>query len=286
MSLAICLAGGGVKGSAHIGVLKALEEEKIEYDYISGTSSGSIVASLSAMGYSSDEIYGLFKKYCKKIKYIDFWYVWKLIVGAFFTRKIIVDGLNSGNTIEKIVNEAAKEKGIYNINQIKRNLLIPSVELSNGKLNMFSSMNKRAGYSDKITYINDINIGKAVRASCSYPGVFSPCKYNGKQLIDGGIRENIPWKEAKANGADKVFCIKFQNEKDVKLRNNIIDILSSSMDIMCHELSNYELEGADYVLNLKTKNVSLLDTSKIDELYELGYKEGKKYVKEVLKGIK
>ena len=62
MSLAVCLAGGGVKGAAHIGVLKAIEEENLEYDYITGTSSGSIVASLNAMGYNSDEIYKLFKK--------------------------------------------------------------------------------------------------------------------------------------------------------------------------------------------------------------------------------
>ena len=59
MSLAVCLAGGGVKGAAHIGVLKAIEEENLEYDYITGTSSGSIVASLNAMGYNSDEIYKL-----------------------------------------------------------------------------------------------------------------------------------------------------------------------------------------------------------------------------------
>ena len=67
MSLAVCLAGGGVKGAAHIGVLKAIEEENLEYDYITGTSSGSIVASLNAMGYNSDEIYKLFKKYSKKM---------------------------------------------------------------------------------------------------------------------------------------------------------------------------------------------------------------------------
>ena len=67
MKLAMCLAGGGVKGAAHIGVLRALEEANIKYDYITGTSSGSIVASLNAMGYNSDEIYQLFKKYCKKI---------------------------------------------------------------------------------------------------------------------------------------------------------------------------------------------------------------------------
>ena len=278
MSLAVCLAGGGVKGAAHIGVLKAIEEEKLEYDYITGTSSGSIVASLNAMGYNSDEIYKLFKKYSKKIKCVDFKNVMKFLIGVITKQTIIIDGLNSGETIEKVVCEAAREKGICNISQIKKNLIIPSVDLNSGGLYIFSNIEKRKNFSDDIKYINNINIGKAVRASCSYPGVFSPCKYNYAQLIDGGIRENLPWKTAKMNGADKVFCIKFENQKEEKCNKNIIDIVSRSINILCHELSNYEMEGADYLLTIKTDNISLLDYSKIDELYELGYKEGKKFL--------
>ena len=65
MKLGICLAGGGVKGAAHIGVLKAFNEEGIKFEYISGTSSGSSVATLFGVGYTPNEIYELFKKYCK-----------------------------------------------------------------------------------------------------------------------------------------------------------------------------------------------------------------------------
>ena len=270
----------GVKGAAHIGVLKAMEEENIKYDYISGASSGSIVAALAAMGYSADEIYKLFKKQCRKINGVELKNVLKLIWGLTVYNQIIIEGLNSGEKIEKIVNEAGEQKGIYNISQIKSNLLIPSVDLNDGGLYMFSSMLQRGAYSDEIKYINDISIGKAVRASCSYPGVFSPCKFEDKELIDGGIRENLPWKETKRNGADIVFCVKFENEKKERCRKNIIDNISKSIDILCHELSNYEIEGIDYLLTLKTKNISLLDYSKIDELYELGYVQAKKYLKD------
>ena len=63
MDIGICFAGGGVKGAAHIGVLKALEEENIEFKYVSGTSSGSIIATLYACGYTSEEIYKTNKIY-------------------------------------------------------------------------------------------------------------------------------------------------------------------------------------------------------------------------------
>ena len=65
MKLGICLAGGGIKGVAHIGAIKAMEEENIKFDCFAGTSSGSIVAALLACGYSSNEIYEFFKKYAK-----------------------------------------------------------------------------------------------------------------------------------------------------------------------------------------------------------------------------
>lgn len=197
MKLGLCLAGGGVKGAAHIGVLKAIEEEKIKINYISGTSSGSIIAALFASGYSYDEILLLFKKYSKKIKYINYANLFKLIFGLIIKRKIIIKGLNNSKIIEQTVNEACAKKGIYNINQINMPLIIPSVDLNKGNMVCFCSKENRSIISDKIEYVNNINIGDAVRASCSYPLVFEPYEYNSTQLIDGGIRENIPWKETK-----------------------------------------------------------------------------------------
>ena len=157
MELGICLAGGGVKGAAHIGVLQAFYEEGINFNYISGTSSGSIVATLYAVGFTPEEIFYLFKKYCKEIKYIEFKNIIKLISGLIFKRKIIIDGLNSGNKISNLINEQCKKKNVENINQIKKNLIIPSVELYTGEMYIFSSKQNRGTYSNNIKYIDNIN---------------------------------------------------------------------------------------------------------------------------------
>ena len=292
MNLGLVLSGGGVKGAAHIGVLKALEEENIKFDFISGTSSGSIVAALYASGSNPDEIYNIFKNYCKEIKYFDFKNILNIIKYLIKNKKILIEGFNSGEKIEKIINNSCKKNKIKNIKEIKNNLIIPAVDVNNGNIYYFCSngmckINNKNNYkkiSENIKYIYDIEIGKAVRASCSYPGVFVPTKFEDTKLIDGGIRENTPWKELKNCGADKVLCVCFETEpKKEQEEKNLIDVIMSSIEIMGNELAVYELAGIDYLLKIKTKKISLLDSSKIDFLYNLGYEEAKKYLKNNLK---
>ena len=232
-------------------------------------------------GYSTEEIYKFFKIYAKKIKYIDLKNILKLIYGLIFKRKIIINGLNSGQIIEKLINEKCYKKNITNINEIKMPLIIPAVEIYSGNIYYFISQNKRNKISNKNIYINDINIGKAVRASCSYPIVFSPCKYNNKILMDGGIRENIPWRETKNLGAERVISVTFDKNIKEKRCDNIVDIISNSFSILNDELANYEINGTDYLINIKTKKIGLLDMEKIDELYNLGYVEAKKQIKKL-----
>lgn len=286
MNLGISLSGGGIKGAAHIGVLKALEEENIKCNYISGTSSGSIVATLYACGFTPDEIYGVFKEYSGKIKCFGWKSFIYYIMGLLFKGRFIPKGLNTGEVIEKLINKKCQEKGIENIKQIKMPLIIPSVDLYTGEVYIFTSQKFRGSYIDSIKYVEDVSIGRAVRASCSYPGIFFPCPYQKTELIDGGIRENVPWKETKKMGANKVISVVFDKEIERKKNNNMIDVISDSIDILCHELSSYELVGADYIIKLKTKDISLLDNSEIDNLYKQGYKQTKKQINKISNYLK
>ena len=286
MKIGLCLFGGGIKGAAHIGVIKALEEENIKIDCVSGTSSGSIVAAMYAMGCSSNEMIRLFRSYGKEISKIDWKLILKLIIGLLIKRKISIEGLNKGNKLSEIINKEAAKKNIKYISDIKMPLIIPSVNLYDGSIFLFSSVKGNRKYSDVVNIIDNIEVGKAVQASCSYPGIFCPTNINGKKLIDGGIRENLPWKDLKNIGADKIISVVFQEEKVHKKRINIIDCITGSIGIMIHELYNYEIDGIDYLLKINTKDIWLLEIEKTDELYNLGYKTAKKEMNRIKKYIK
>ena len=237
---------------------------------------------LYALGYTPNQMYEIFKKYIKKINYIDFRNITNIIINFFKTGNLQITGLNSGREIYNLINKLGKEKGIQNINQIKIPLLIPAVNIYNEELYVFYSK-KNNILKDKynIRYINNANIGTVVQASCSYPGIFCPCdKFEDTLLIDGGIIENIPWREAKKAGADKVLSIVFADNKEKKCCNNILEIINKSFGILCHELSKYEWDGTDYLLEIKTETKGLLDRKNLDNLYKKGYFQTKKFIKE------
>ena len=110
MKLGIALSGGGIRGIAHAGVLAALENYNIKIDVIGGTSSGAIVASLYAMGYSPYHIYILFKRYAKEIAKMNIVPIVSGIKNVMINRRNLFTGFRSGLKIESIYNEFANKK--------------------------------------------------------------------------------------------------------------------------------------------------------------------------------
>ena len=275
----LCFCGGGIKAAAHIGALKAFEEEKIKFDCVSGASSGSIIATMYALGYNSDEMWKMFKDFSPKIKYYQWRQILKLIIGLILKREIIIDGLNSGKIIEKIIEDICLKKKIENINDINMPLLISMVDMQTGSVYIASSKKVRSTLLDNTKYIIDIPIGKAVSASCSFPVVFCPSEYNGIQLIDGGTRENLPWKHLKQIGADEVWGITFNTVSNkADCCSNIIEVAVRAMELQGRELSIYEKEGIDKLITINMKKVSLLDAKKAEYLYMTGYQQAKQQI--------
>lgn len=231
-------------------------------------------------GYTADEMYDLFKKYGKSLKYIDWKNILKIIWGLITKRQLIITGFKTGEIIENIVGSACNNKNITHIEQIEKELLIPSVDSFSGKVFVFNSCD--LDYETKNEkYIPEGNIGKIVRASCSYPVVFSPCGYEGTELLDGGIKENIPWEELKIIGCEKILSIGFENINKKKCCNNIIETAERSFELMCEELNRHELDEIDFFHKIRLENISLLDIEKMDEIYKEGYRQTKRNMKRI-----
>lgn len=268
MGVGIALAGGGIRGIAHAGVLKALEESGIKIDAIGGTSAGSIVATLYAMGYKPYYIYVLFKRYAQKIINIGNAPIINGIGNFIKCKKIGISGLNDGTALEKMCNELASRKKVKVIGDIKMPLVIPAVDIAEAKEYIFTNCAPRDNTKDD--YITEIEIGKAVRASSSFPAVFCPCEFKNHMFMDGGALDNIPILPLKEIYNKKVIAVNFVADP-VQPNSDVMDILMRTLDIMGNKISEKGLEQSDFVLTVPTDRAGLLDIEKLDKCYKFGY---------------
>lgn len=277
MRLGLVLSGGGIRGIAHAGVLKALEEYDIKIDIIGGTSSGSLVASLYAMGYSPYYIYTLFDMYSKDIVNINSAPIINGIGNFVMSKKVKLSGLKTGENIEKIFDEMANRKGIKRISDIKMPIAIPSVDVSDSKEYIFSNHKPENSQN----YITNISVGKAVRASSSFPVVFSPCQFEQHKFLDGGTLNNTPVKPVKELGADKIIAVNFSAD-EIDEKSDIMDIVMKTLDIMGNKISEDGLKEADYVLTVPSDKTGLLDIQKIKKCYNFGYQAVKDNIEDIM----
>ena len=266
MKIGLALAGGGVKGASHIGVIKALQENDIEIGYIGGTSIGSIVASLYAMGYNTDEMLKLFRYFSKYIMKVDPKYYWTNVKNK---KNFMGYGLISGENIEMAINECAALKGIKNMEDLKIPIVMPTVDIKNSQKYVFTNHQYDENFKENI-YIRDITVGKAVRASSSYPGMFAPTIYENHKFVDGGIIDNLPAQEVRKLGADKVLSIRFssKNETDPK---NVIEVALKSVDLLFEQRTESEIASSDYSITLDLAEASIFNIKKIYYCYNQGY---------------
>lgn len=284
MKLGLALSGGGVRGIAHAGVLRALEENNIEVDIIAGTSCGSLVAALYAMGYSPYYIYVLFKKYAKDIVGINKVTFATGINNIILNKRLTISGLNTGEMIEKIYDELAAKKGIKTIADIKMPIAIPTVDVSESSEYILTNRIPEKVKNKKF-FIENISVGKAVRASSSFPVVFSPCEFENHKFLDGGTLDNVPTLSAKKLGAEKVISINFDADV-IDDESNIMDIVMKTLDIMGNKISEKSLQNSDLILTVPSDKTGLLDIEKIDKCYKLGYETAIKNIDKILNLVK
>ena len=269
MSLGVALAGGGLKGLAHVGALKALEELGVKIDYLSATSSGSMFASFYAMGYTTDEIKEKTMNYYKILTKIEKRPIFKAGFTYVTSGTAKVEGLIPGENIEKLVTEVSKDKKIKNMSEIKMPYAICAVDTISTKECIFLSKKYNLKNND-IDYIYEAPIAKATRASMSFPGVFTPCQYGKYNFIDGGTKDNLPIKVLKDMGADKTLALSFKLD-DYVPKEDIFAVLLRTVDIFSLKDVRKAQKESDLAIEIDCSGTTLLEITDADEVIKTGY---------------
>lgn len=280
MSLGLALAGGGLQAVAHIGAIKALQDLNIKINYISGTSSGSLVATIYAMGFSTEEMKQIVSEYYKTLTEIQKRPIISAVGTYLVHKEVRIGGLIAGEKIENLVKMLAEKKNIKNINDIKIPLAIPTVDTISTK-ECISISKKYNFQKEDIDYIYDIPIEKAVRASMSFPGIFTTCDFDKYNFIDGGTKDNLPIQVLKDMGATKTIGISF-DINGYEPSDNILSILLRTVDIFSLKDVRAAQKIADLAIEIDTQGTSLLEITNLEQCYQIGYDTIMNHKKEIL----
>ncbi|NLB88880.1 MAG: hypothetical protein GX790_06590 [Syntrophomonadaceae bacterium] len=279
--LGLALGGGGLKGLAHIGVLQVLHEYNIPIAQISGTSIGSIVASLYASGMSPYEMEELALN-LKPSDYLDYnlsgilLYILSLYIPGF---KAPLNGLIKGKKLEKLMYQLTKGK---ELTDVKMPLSIIACDIDTGREVVFS--NQDMIISDTQILIKDAKLSEAVRASCSIPVTFVPYKFDNLQLVDGGVREIVPVGVQCLMGADYILAVNLGQELYDEPVQGIPQIINRTLSILIFETSKEIQEIlADMIIYPSINGVDLTDVDRAAEIIRLGRRAMKKHVEELQK---
>lgn len=269
----IVLSGGGAKGAAHIGVLKAIEEAGIPVDYVAGTSMGAVIGGLYAIGYTPDQLDSLIrgqnwefilsdKPAWKKrtLRERDFSEKYLLSIPLFKTTDPQVSGLIQG---QNLMNLLSKLTIGYHDSIDYRRLPIPfacvATNLIDGKEIVFDS-----GV-----------LATSIRASMSIPGVFAPVKEDSMVLVDGGLVNNYPVDVARQMGADIVIGSTVQKDlDDTPSIANVADILSQLVSLSTRTKFEDNIKDSDLHFLVDTEGFSTMDFKPdvIDSMVYRGWK--------------
>lgn len=278
--IGLVLSGGGARGFAHIGVIKVLEEEGIDVDVIGGTSMGSLVGGLYAMGYSIYDIekiainldwdYALSDKVNRSDlgfyeKFDDEVHIFSL---ALKGRKISIPpglmyGQNVSHLLTQLTNPAFQTQ---DFKDLEKPFICIATDLLTG-----SAITLDTG-----------SLAIALRASMSVPSAFAPVEYGPYYLVDGGVVNNLPAEEVKELGADLIIGVDIQTplyqQKDIK---NLVQVLSQSIFLNAEHSFNENLKKIDLLIKPDIDPYTAMDFQRADSLILRGEKKAREMLPEI-----
>jgi NTE family protein len=251
----LVLGGGGSRGLAHIGVLKALEEARVPITRIIGTSAGSMIGALYA--------------YHQNVHTIE-----KIVISS--TKKDLLKkslnffkGLSEGEGVRDFI---AKNIQDVNFDQLKLPFVAVAVDLNSGELVPLT-----AG-----------SVAKAVQCSCALPPIFHPVKHKGRLLVDGGAIQPVPVGVAKSYQPDKIIAVNVGIELPEKSPATALGVMWRYGLIRIHELDRLTGLEADVVIRPHIPGADILDDRDKPGLIMAGYHAANQKMAEItqLLGLK
>ena len=254
--IGLALGGGGAKGFAHIGIIKALETAGINIDYIAGTSMGALVGGFYA---ATGDIRAL-EDFIVHIKRNDIFPIKEIIKrkdGTIFKGKSIADKLRQELRDIKV-----------------ENCKIPFVALATDAKNGDEVRLKTGDLTD------------AISASAALPIVFVPVAIEGQLLIDGGLANPVPADVVKDMGAEYVIAVDvssrwFTAPEELVTTHDVYGVVSSALSIIEYQIAKNVLKSADLILRPLVMSYNWIEFSKAQEIIKAGEKELKLNLKEI-----
>lgn len=263
----LAFAGGGVRGYAQIAVLGIMEKHGLSPDMVAGTSIGSFVAVLTAMGISSKEIYENFSNFEKR--FVEERVFAKPNIDFIKPTKNKINGFVDGNLIMGVLDKFFEGYGIKTLNDIKKPLVLVAVDANSGKVAYFTNVRNFDPKRDAIVIYNP-PISLAIRSSCSFPGMINGSNYEDMSFMDGGARMNLPVEPLRAMGAYKVMSLTMSANKSGFASKSAVMSLKRASDLVQMELLHLQIAQSDFNINLDVGDIKAFELGQGTLIYKKG----------------
>ena len=283
MGYGLALAGGGTRGAAHVGVLKALMEAGLRPDAVAGASAGGIVAGLFASGMSVSRMEQAVLHLEKHGgEYLDPDYSGLL---AFMPQLLTGKGVNLSGLIkgDKVQDYFFQMTGRKHMDEAVFKLVIPAVDLISGNTICFTNSDK-VREMDHVTWEWNGYLCEAMMAGASVPAIFAPRKLGRYFLVDGGVTDILPVNLLQAAGIRDVMAVDIGGDYEAPSDHSVMEVASHSFSIMSGRLKDCASTGE--VLLLKpplSSKAGLLTFELRGECMERGYEYTRKMLPQIRK---
>ncbi|SHH55277.1 NTE family protein [Sporobacter termitidis DSM 10068] len=282
MSFGIALSGGGARGAAHVGVMCALEEAGMLPSSVSGTSAGSIIAGLYAVGMTAGEMKEKVIELANNSStLVDGDYVGILgsIVQLFRGNPIRFSGFLKGDKLERYLEGLTAGK---NISALKMRTVLTAVDLYSRKTIAYVNSLNGVSQMKNVVWKTDIKISTAMRASSAVPAIFQPKLIDGMCLVDGGVTDVVPVDLLIAAGEPNVLAVDLSENYPMKPDANILDVCTNSLSVLMGCLSEYRASGETLMITPQLpESTSVLTFDEMVTCMDAGYKAAKELMPKI-----